>query len=141
MTRYRVESTENAPERCHTVRMPTTGGWYLAGPLIAFALIGVLAGVLRWGIDCDGADDDRDAGSDGLDLLAAGPPEDDYGLLSPAALADDADVAGEVRRLLSAAGIRSTQATRYDGRIVVLVFADHVEEARRHATGGSTDRQ
>jgi hypothetical protein len=121
--------------------MPTVGGWYLAGPLIAFALIGVLAGVLRWGIDTDGAADDRHAGWDGLDVLAAGPPDDDYGLLSPAALADDADVAAEVRRLLTAAGIRCTQSVRYDGRIVVLVFADQVEEARRLAAGGSTDRQ
>ncbi len=122
--------------------MPSSGGWYLAGPLIAFALIGVLAGVLRWGIDRDGAVDDWDSdGWDGLDVLTAGPADDDYGLLSPAALADDADVADEVRRLLTAAGIRSTQAVRYDGRIVVLVFADQVDEARRLAAGGSSGRQ
>jgi hypothetical protein len=40
-------------------------------------------------------------------------------------------VAAEVRRLLAAAGIRSTCATGRDGRISVLVFAEQVEEARR----------
>jgi hypothetical protein len=120
--------------------MPSSGGWYLAGPLIAFALIGILAGVLRWGIDRDGAVDEWDGdGWDGLDVFAASPRDDDYGLLSPAALADDIDVADEVRRLLSAAGIRSTQAVRYDGRIIVLVFADQVDEARRLAAGGSPE--
>ena len=120
--------------------MPSSGGWYLAGPLIAFALIGVLAGVLRWGVDRDGAVDDWDGdGWDGLDVLAGGAADEDYGLLSPAALAEDADVADEVRRVLATAGIRSTRAVRHDGRIVVLVFSDQVEQARRLAAGGSPE--
>ena len=122
--------------------MPSSGGWYLAGPLIAFALIGVLAGVLRWGIDRDSAIDDWDGdtdGWDGLDVLSAADAEEDYGLLAPAALADDADVADEVRRLLAVARIRSTHAVRCDGRIVVLVFAEEVDEARRLAAGGSSE--
>ena len=125
---------------CHTVPMPSSGGWYLAGPMIAFALIGVLAGVLRWGIDRDSAMDDWDGdGWDGLDVLAGAPLDEDYGLLAPAALADDADVAAEVRRLLREAGIRATEAVRHDGRIVVLVFSDEVEKARRLAAGGSPE--
>ncbi len=111
--------------------MPSSDGWYLAGPLIAFALVGVLAGVLSWTFDADNAPLD-DFYADGLDLLDA---VDDYGLLCPAALAEDADSADELRRLLTTSGIRCTQAVRYDGRITVLVFPEHATEARRLAAG------
>jgi hypothetical protein len=113
--------------------MPPSDGWHLAGPLIAFALVGVLAGVLSWSFDGD-PDPLDDLYADGLDLLDT---VDDYGLLIPAALADHPDTVDEVRRLLRAAGIRSTQAFRPDGRIAVLVFPESVDEARRLAAGGS----
>jgi hypothetical protein len=117
--------------------MPPSDGWYLAGPLIAFALVGVLAGVLSWSFDGE-PDPLDDLYPGGLDLLG---PGDDYGLLCPAALACDPDTADDVRRLLGQAGIRSTHGTRPDGRIAVLVFPEELDEARRLAAGGSTDRQ
>ena len=40
-------------------------------------------------------------------------------------------VADEIRRRLADAGIRATQAVRRDGRVVVLVFTEELEEARR----------
>ena len=116
--------------------MPPSDGWYLAGPLIAFALVGLLALAVRRGFGRDlGAL--RELRADGLDLFRE--PED-FGLLSPAAIADDAELAEQVRRILAAAGIRSTLVWRRDGRVAVLVFAEVVEEARR-LVGGSADRQ
>ena len=116
--------------------MPSSDGWYLAGPLIAFALVGMLAWVLRPRLGQDlGALGESYAG--GLDLFRE--PED-YGLLSPAAIADDWELADDVCRLLGTAGIRSTVAGRPDGRITVLVFAEEADKARR-LVGGSPDRQ
>ena len=63
--------------------------------------------------------------------LAIFREREDYGLLYPAAVTDDPDVAAEIRRLLATAGIRATYGTGRDGRVAVLVFADQVEEARR----------
>jgi hypothetical protein len=40
-------------------------------------------------------------------------------------------VAEEIRRLLADAGIRATSALRRDGRFLILVFGEEVEEARR----------
>ena len=110
--------------------MPTGDGWYLIGPLIAVAMVGFLGALfwrmgLHWSL---GADD-----NDGLALF--GYPED-YGLLHPAAVTDEPDVADEIRRLLGDAGIRTTQAVSRDGRVAVLVFAEELEEARR-LVGGS----
>lgn len=116
--------------------MPSSDGWYLAGPLVAFALLGLAA----LGLHRDhrrGLLPQREPYGAGLSLFRE--PED-FGLLSPAAIADDGELADHVRCLLSAAGIRSTVAFRPDGRICVLVFAEDVERARRLA-GGSADRQ
>jgi hypothetical protein len=112
--------------------MATSNGWYLFGPLVAVALIGFLGAVfwrmgLQWTLTHQ-PDAVRDLCADGLAIFGE---RDDYGLLCPAAVTDDADVADEIRRLLGEAGIRATQAVRRDGRTVVLVFADEVEEARR----------
>lgn len=110
--------------------MPPSIGWYLLGPVLA--LLGVLAAVLR---SSTGRDTERLLAryADGLDLFTE---DEDYGLLSAAALAEDAEVAQDVRRVLSAAGIRSTTAVGSDGLITVLVFADQVDAARR-LVGGS----
>jgi hypothetical protein len=107
--------------------MPASDGWYLAGPLIAVAMVGTLAGAMRWSVERESLRE-----LDGLAIF----DREDYGLLSPAALADDADLADDVRAMLAAAGIRSTCAPRRDGRVAVLVFAEEVEEARR-LVGGS----
>ena len=48
-----------------------------------------------------------------------------------AALTDDPWLADDIRELLVDAGIRATHAVLPDGRVVVLVFAEEVEEARR----------
>jgi hypothetical protein len=113
-------------------------GWYLAGPLVAAALIGVLLCVLRWGIDAEADPYDEDWDGDGLDLLDAPPVREDYGLLTTAALVEDRRTAEEVRARLAYGGIRATYGPRRDGRLAVLVFPEEVEEARRLAAGGGT---
>jgi hypothetical protein len=107
-------------------------GWYLIGPLIAVMLAGFLAAAfwrigLQW-VD-QGGDAPRDRYADGLEIF--GEPDDDFGLLCPAAVTDDAEVADEIRQVLIEAGIRATLAVDRDDRVAVLVFADQVEAARR----------
>jgi hypothetical protein len=98
--------------------MALSDGWYLAGPLIAFAVVGVLAAVLRWAF--------------GRDAIERPPTvADDFGLLRVAALVDCLDVAQEVRNALRQAGIRSTVSTGLDGFIKILVFPDDAGRARR----------
>jgi hypothetical protein len=105
--------------------MATSDGWYLIGPLIAVGLVGFLGAVFwRMGLQPTVAEN----APDGLAIF--GDP-DDYGLLWPAAVTDEPEVADEIRRLLSEAGIRATKAIRRDGRVSVLVFSEEVEEARR----------
>jgi hypothetical protein len=108
------------------------GGWYLIGPLLSVALVGFLGAAfwrvgLQWIEHGSGAPRDRYA--DGLAIF--GEPDDDFGLLFPAAVTDDAEVADEIRQVLIVAGIRATLAVDRDGRVAVLVFADEVEQARR----------
>ena len=106
--------------------MATSDGWYLIGPLIAFGLVGFLGAVFwRMGLQPTAG---GESAPDGLAIF--GEP-DDYGLLWPAAVTDEPEVADEIRRLLSEAGIRATKAIRRDGRVSVLVFSEEVEEARR----------
>jgi hypothetical protein len=112
--------------------MASSDGWYLVGPLIAVALVGMLAAFMRWSFERD-ADPLRELYADGLSIFGE---YDDYGLLFPAALTDDLALADDVRRLLAGAGIRATHTVRADGRVVVLVFVEEVEEARR-LVGGS----
>ncbi|SDT77302.1 hypothetical protein [Actinoplanes derwentensis] len=111
--------------------MPTSDGWYLIGPLIAVGLVGFLGAVFwRMGLQPTippGARRDETA-PDGLAIFGEW---DDYGLLRPAAVTGETEVADEIRRYLFDAGIRATTAPRRDGRISVLVFSEEVEEARR----------
>jgi hypothetical protein len=113
--------------------MPPGDGWYLIGPLVAVALVGLIGAVfwrmgLLWALSQEETDPLRDLYADGLAIF--GEP-DDYGLLCPAAVTGEPDVADEIRRLLCVAGIRATQAVDDDGRVAVLVFVEEVEEARR----------
>jgi hypothetical protein len=120
---------------------------YLVGPLIAFGLIGVLALALWWAF---GRDADPLAGvhaAPGRELAhrerrdghqqssghgqTAPPPDEDYGLLRPALVAEDLTGAGAVRARLAEAGIRATLSTGLDGRTRVLVFAEELDRARR----------
>ena len=96
--------------------MASGNGWYLIGPLIAVGLVGLLGAIFR---------------RMGLQWTIVREPEEDYGLLGPAAFADNPEIADAIRRLLGEAGIRATQATAADGRTTVLVFAEQMEEARR----------
>lgn len=98
--------------------MALATGWYLVGPLIAFAVVGVMAAVLRRAF--------------GRDTFQPAPPHtDDFGLLRVAALVDRLDVAQAVRQTLHQAGIRSTLSTGLDGLIKILVFPDDAGRARR----------
>ncbi len=108
--------------------MPPADGWYLLGPFLAVALTGFLGAIFwRWQTLERTPDDPlRDLYS-GLAILHS----EDYGLLCPAAVTDDPDLADEIRELLAGAGIRSTSAIRPDGRFLVLVFGEEAEEARR----------
>ena len=112
--------------------MASGNGWYLVGPLIAVGLVGLLGAIFwRMGLQWTFARERetlRDLYAEGLAIF--GEP-DDYGLLWPAAVTDDGEVADEIRRLLGDAGIRTTHTYDLQGRTVVLVFADEVEEARR----------
>jgi hypothetical protein len=108
--------------------MASGNGWYLIGPLVAVGLVGFLGAVFwRMGLQWTFG---REEPPYGLAIF------DDYGLLFPAAVTDDAEVATEIRRLLADAGIRATQTVDTDGRTAVLVFAEELEAARR-LVGGS----
>lgn len=107
-------------------------GWYLIGPPIAFALIGLL-GTIFWRLGPQQQtvrqrDLPGDLHADGLAIL--GDP-DEYGLLCPAAVTEDPQVTAEICLMLGEAGIRATSAMRRDGRFLILVFAEDVEQARR----------
>ena len=110
--------------------MPPSDGCYLLGPFIAVALVGLLGAVFwHMGLQWTRAGDDplREL-YEGLAIFDCG---DDYGLLCPAAVTDDPGIAQQIRALLRTAGIRSTSAGQPDGRLVVLVFAEEADEARR----------
>jgi hypothetical protein len=115
--------------------MASGNSWYLIGPLIAVGLVAFLGAVFwRMGLYWTfAAEDGGERCADGLAIF--GDP-DDYGLLCPAAITDDAGLADDILRLLGDAGIRATRARSHDGRMAVLVFAEQVEEARR-LVGGS----
>lgn len=101
--------------------MPLTVSNFLVGPLIAFAVVGVLAGILQWMFSR------RPRASYELPM----PVIEDYGLLCAAAVTEDPDSAESMRSMLTAAGIRATLVTGADGRVRVLVFEDEVHRARR----------
>ena len=109
--------------------MATSDGWYLIGPLVAVLMIG-LVGLVFWRLGLQWVEraDDPLRELHGLAIFAE--PED-YGLLCPAAVVDEPEIADDVRRLLADAGIRATRAVRHDGRVAVLVFAEHLEAAKR----------
>lgn len=96
--------------------MPTDGA---LGPVLALAAIALLTAVLRLLIGRAGTR----------------PPEEDFGLLRVAAVADDRAGADVVRGLLARAGIRATVAAEADHRVRVLVFTDDLEQARAVVSG------
>ena len=115
--------------------MPPSDGWFLLGPFIAVAFVGFL-GAIFWRIGLQETRAREDPLRELYEGLAIFRESEDYGLLCPAAATDDPDIAEEIRTLLARAGIRSTAAVRPDGRLLVLVFGEQVDEARR-LVGGS----
>ncbi|MCA2213564.1 hypothetical protein [Jidongwangia harbinensis] len=109
--------------------MATSDGWYLIGPLVAVMLIGIV-GVVFWRLGLQWVERADDPLRELYGLAIFGEQED-YGLLCPAAVVDEPEVADDIRRLLADAGIRATRALRPDGQVAVLVFPEHIEEARR----------
>ena len=115
--------------------MPPSDGWYVLGPFIAVALVGFL-GAIFWRMGLQWTQAREDPLRELYAGLAIFSQTEDYGLLCPAAATDDPDIAEEIRTLLAAAGIRATSAERPDGRLLVLVFPEEVDEARL-LVGGS----
>jgi hypothetical protein len=87
--------------------------------LVAFAVIGLFAAVLRWTFGGRGASDPP----------AVGDP-DDFGLLTPVAVVETDAEAQRLRARLADAGIRATSTLGADGRHRVLVFSSELERAR-----------
>ncbi len=97
---------------------------YVAGPLVAFGVIGILAGILRWASSSEFKTD-----------LPEPTAPNDFGLLRPVATVEDQTVARGLRQLLKRAGIRATVAPADDGRVHVLVFESELDRARRLTDG------
>jgi len=79
---------------------------------------------------------ETDATPPGQEVTTKRPGERaDYGLLAVAAEVATEEEATKVRRVLTAAGIRNTNAVAGDGRYRVLVFGHELIKARRVAGG------
>ncbi|MEV4621253.1 hypothetical protein AB0J74_21425 [Asanoa sp. NPDC049573] len=63
----------------------------------------------------------------------------DFGLLVTVALVAAESDAGEIRKRLTANGIRSTVSPGPDGRTRILVFRENAAHARRLVGGGALD--
>ncbi len=93
---------------------PVAGTHYLAGPVIAFAVVAALALFLRWAFGGQ---------------PRCRPPVDD-GLLTRVATLSRKETALALRAVLSDAGIRSTVRTTGPHRAEVLVFPEDADRAR-----------
>ena len=93
---------------------PVAGTHYLAGPVIAFAVIAGLALFLRWAFRGE---------------PRRRPPADD-GLLTRVATLSGRESALALRAVLSDAGIRSTVRATGAHREEVLVFPEDADRAR-----------
>jgi hypothetical protein len=97
---------------------PVAGTHYLAGPVIAFAVVAGLALFLRWAFRGE---------------PRRRPPADD-GLLTRIATLSRRESALALRAVLSDAGIRSTVRSTGAHRVEVLVFPEDADRARALAT-------
>ena len=93
---------------------------YLVGPVIAFAVLALLALFMRWAF---GTGYGQDKGR------RAAPPADD-GLLTTVATLSRRESALALRAVLSDAGIRSTVRCPAPHRADVLVFPEDADRAR-----------
>jgi hypothetical protein len=109
--------------------VPSWGSYsYLFGPLVAFALVGVFALLLRW------------AFSHGHSVVAGAARRgraDEYGLLVVVASPETFVEAEVVRRRLQEAGITATLAPTTEGPRVMVFPRD--EEVARAVLGGPGD--
>jgi len=103
-------------------------GVYILGPIIAFAVVGALAAILRWTFDPNLSRKQAEIFSEPAD----------YGLLSVAAVVETQAEARATQQRLDAAGIRATLAPTTDGRVNVLVFETELDAARRLVGGHSS---
>jgi len=104
----------------HTVGLPGAAFSYLGAPLVALALVGVLALLLRW------------SSARGRSVVAGRPRagrEDDYGMLVVVSAPPTFIEAEAGRARLAGAGIRATLAPTTDGPRV-LVFPHDVDRAK-----------
>jgi hypothetical protein len=97
--------------------MSVLAGSPLLGPLLVFAVVGVLALILRWAY--------------GTSRTVPAPATLDFGLLRPISTVDDPEQASALRAVLADSGIRSTTSRTPSGRTIVLVFAADVDSARQ----------
>jgi hypothetical protein len=101
------------------------GSWgsysFLFGPIVAMAVVGVLALILRWVVPT------RPPGATAARLEAR--MRRDYGLLVPVATPQDETEAEFVRSTLARFGIRTTLARTHSG-LRVLVFPEDAARAR-----------
>jgi hypothetical protein len=91
---------------------------YLVGPVIAFAVLALIALFMRW------------AFGTGSGPPAAPPPDEDDGLLTRIATLSRRESALALRAVLSDAGIRSTVRCPDPHRAEVLVFPEDADRAR-----------
>jgi hypothetical protein len=91
---------------------------YLVGPVIAFAVLALIALFMRW------------AFGTGSGPPAAPPPDEDDGLLTRIATLSRRESALALRAVLSDAGIRSTVRSPDPHRAEVLVFPEDADRAR-----------
>ena len=91
---------------------------YAFGPLVAFAVLGLLSALLRWTF--------RRGGS----LVVPKGRADQYGMLTPVAAPADYITGEMLRRRLLAQGVRANLATTLDGPRI-LVFPEDVERAKQ----------
>lgn len=97
---------------------------YAFGPVVAFAVLGILVVLLRWTF--------RRGGS----LVVPRGRQDQYGMLAPVAAPADYASGEMLRRRLEQEGIRANLATTLDGPRI-LVWPDDVERAKQVLAGGS----
>lgn len=93
----------------------------MTGPVVALAVVGLLALLLRW------------AFGPAASLVAPPPrpgPPDAYGLLVPVAQPTDDANGAALRALLARAGVRAALVPTRDG-LRLMVFPDDVSRARR----------
>jgi len=102
---------------------------YVVGPLIAFAVVAILAAVLRWTFDADVTRTQE--------KIFAAKHGGDYGLLRVVGVADDILEARAIKERLAEAGIRATFAVAPAGHVNILVFESQLAAAKQ-VMGGTT---